>query len=69
MPAKDVPQQAKPFPYYQPMDGQQQALSNLPLPVFYPGLAAFVAVAGLAGSIAGKTAPGAHGRLQGPGLG
>lgn len=48
----------KPFPYPLPMDPQQQALSSIPFPLFYPALAGFVAASGFLGSIVGRAAPG-----------
>mmetsp|Transcript_30974 Transcript_30974/g.68639 ORF Transcript_30974/g.68639 Transcript_30974/m.68639 type:complete len:1037 (+) Transcript_30974:146-3256(+) len=47
----------KAFPYPLPMDGAQKTLSGIPLPLFYPALAAFVGAAGFAGSLFGRALP------------
>lgn len=48
----------RPFPYPLPLDGNTRTLASIPLPLFYPGVLALAAVAGLAGSTVGKGLPG-----------
>lgn len=48
----------KPFPYPLPLDPNTRMLASIPLPLFYPGVLALAAVAGLVGSTAGKGLPG-----------
>lgn len=48
----------KPFPYALPLDPNTRTLASIPLPLFYPGVLALAAVAGLLGSTAGKGLPG-----------
>lgn len=46
-----------PFPYVLPMDPAQKLLSAMPLVIFYPGVLACVAGAGLLGSVIGRGLP------------
>lgn len=48
----------KPFPYHLPLDPNTRTLASIPLPLFYPGVLALAAVAGLAGSTVGRGLPG-----------
>ncbi|KAF8060559.1 SULTR2 [Scenedesmus sp. PABB004] len=47
----------KPFPYELPLDPNTKALASVPLPLFYPGVLALAAVAGLAGATVGRGLP------------
>lgn len=51
---------SRPFPYPLPMDPTQRVLSNMPLLVFLPVMAAAVAGAGAVGTVVGEAAPGEH---------
>lgn len=55
---EEVDPSTRPFPYPLPMDPTQRMLSNMPLLVFLPAMAAVVAGAGMAGTVAGQAAPG-----------
>jgi hypothetical protein len=48
----------KPFPYPLPLDPNTRTLASIPLPLFYPGVLALAALAGLGGSTVGKGLPG-----------
>jgi hypothetical protein len=48
----------KPFPYALPLDPNTRTLASIPLPLFYPGVLALAAAAGLLGSTVGKGLPG-----------
>jgi len=54
----------KPFPYPLPLDSNTRTLASIPLPLFYPGVLALAAVAGLAGSTVGKGLPGESGGIM-----
>jgi hypothetical protein len=48
----------KPFPYPLPLDPNTKTLASIPLALFYPGVVALAAAAGMIGSTVGKGLPG-----------
>jgi hypothetical protein len=48
----------RPFPFPLPLDPNTRTLASIPLVLFYPGVLALAAAAGLAGSTVGRGLPG-----------
>jgi hypothetical protein len=50
----------KPFPYPLPLDPNTKTLASIPLALFYPGVVALAAAAGMFGNTVGRGLPGEH---------
>lgn len=48
----------KPFPYPLPLDPNTKTLASIPLALFYPGVLALAAAAGMMGNTVGRGLPG-----------